>query len=94
MKKRKKKKKEFTKLSDIRLVDHPKGRDAMIGWAVRVPEGVGTIQNFVVKVDDNDEPQRLVAIDFFDPPKMINKPQGYRPDEIDILGTKAYSESP
>lgn len=74
------------KIGDLKLIDHPKGRETMVGWMVKVKEGIGTIRRFLVQAPSEGLPEWLIAIEFSHPQEMLGKQMGYKPEEIAILG--------
>lgn len=74
-------------IGDIRLIDHPRGREAMIGWMVRVKEGIGTIRRFFLEAPSKGKlPGWYIAVEFSYPQEMLGKHLGYQPEEVVVLG--------
>lgn len=50
-------------ITDIRLIDHPKGREAMIGWLVSTAYGDGIIRAFLLAKPHQSESYWVVKVE-------------------------------
>ena len=71
-------------IDTLRLVDHPKGREAMTGWRVQIPEGnCGVIIGFSTDKDDTSEWGATVQIT--DKGDHLNTTVWYKIHELKVL---------